>query len=50
MEKHIASCSGQAGFNFTFDNGKIVDYQDNYRKIPSLYNAVSFFMMQKCTW
>ena len=33
IKKHISTCSGQAGFNFVFDNGKIVDYQENYKKI-----------------
>ena len=36
MEKHISSCAGQAGFNFIFDNGKVIDYQDNYKKIGDL--------------
>ena len=30
MKKHISSCTDQSEFNFVFDNGKIVDYQDNY--------------------
>ena len=60
MEKHISSCSGRAGFNFVFDNGKIVDYQDNYKKIGDLpfimyfdfetTTGSVFFMMQKCMW
>ena len=41
MKKHISTCSGQAGFNSVFDNGKIVDYQENYKKKwrPSLFNV-----------
>ena len=38
MKKHLACCSGKAGFTFSFDNGKIVDYQDHYRNLPfSIY-------------
>ena len=36
MKKHISTRSGQAGSNFVSDNGKIVDYQDNYKKIGDL--------------
>ena len=36
MKKHISTRSGQAGSNFISDNGKIVDYQDNYKKIGDL--------------
>ena len=30
MKEHITSCAGQAGFSFSFDNGKIINYQDNF--------------------
>ena len=30
MEKLTSCCAGQAGFNFSFNNRKIIDYQDNY--------------------
>ena len=36
MKKHLACCSGKAGFTFSFDNGKIVDYQDHYRNLGGL--------------
>ena len=36
MKKHLACCSGKAGFTFSFDNGKIVDYQDHYRNLGDL--------------
>ena len=26
MLEHINSCAGQAGFGFSFDNGKIINY------------------------
>ena len=31
IKKHLSICSGKAGFTFSFDNGKIFDYQDHYR-------------------
>ena len=30
MKEHISCCAGQAGFNFSFDNGNIINYQDNF--------------------
>ena len=36
MKKHLSVCSGKAGFTFSFDNGKIVDYQDHYRNLGDL--------------
>ena len=42
MKKHISTCSGQAGFNFVFDSGKIVDYRDSYKKIGDLPFAIYF--------
>ena len=30
IKEHITSCAGQAGFSFSFDNGKIINYQDNF--------------------
>ena len=26
MQKHLSVCTGKAGYEFTFDNGKIIDY------------------------
>ena len=43
MKKHISTCSGQAGFNFVFHNGKIVDYQDNYKQIGDLPFTMYFY-------
>ena len=43
MEKHISCCAGQAGFNFSFDNGKIINYQDNYKKIGDLPFAMYYY-------
>ena len=60
MQDHINSCAGQAGFSFSFDNGKIINYQDNFKKIGDLPFAVYYdfetatgsvgFLMQKCMW
>ena len=33
MKKHLSICSCNAGFIFSFDNGKMVDYQDHYRNL-----------------
>ena len=42
IEEHISTCSGQAGSNFTFDNGKIINYQDNFKKIGNLPFSVYY--------
>ena len=39
---HINSCAGQAGFNYSFDNGKIINYQDNFKKLGDLPFAVYY--------
>ena len=44
MQEHISCCAGQAGFNFSFDIGKIINYQDNFNKtedLPSPYITIS---------
>ena len=60
MQDHVNSCPGQVGFSFTFDNGKIINYQDNFKKIGDLPFAVYcdfetttgnvVFFLQKCMW
>ena len=30
MKEHLSCCSGKAGFTFSFDNGKVIDYQDHF--------------------
>ena len=60
MQEHILCCTGQAGFNFLFDNGKVINYQDNFNKIGDLPFSIYYdfetttgsvvFLMQKCTW
>ena len=42
MKEHISCCTGQTGFNFSFDNGKIIDFQDNFKKIGDLPFAVYY--------
>ena len=42
MQDHINSCAGQAGFSFSFDNGKIVNYQDNFKKMSDLPFAIYY--------
>ena len=36
MKEHIDFCAGQAGFSYLFDNGNIINYQDNFRKLGDL--------------
>ena len=33
MKHHLSICAGKAGYTFSFDNGKIVDYQDHYKNL-----------------
>ena len=42
MKEHIDFCAGQAGFSFSFDNGKIINYQDNINKIGDFPFAVYY--------
>ena len=42
MKEHIDSCAGQAGFSFSFDNDKIINYQDNFKKLGDLPFAVYY--------
>ena len=36
MKKHLSCCSGKAGFTFSFDNGKIIYYQDHYKNLGDI--------------
>ena len=36
MEKQLSCCPGKAGFTYSFDNGKIIDYQDHYKNLGDL--------------
>ena len=42
MKERISCCAGQAGFNFSFNNGKIINYQDNLKKMGDLPFAVYY--------
>ena len=33
LQKHFSCCSGQAGFTYSFNNRKIIDYQDHYTNL-----------------
>ena len=60
MQKHVSCCAGKTGFTFTFDNGKVIDYQDHYKNlgdglfqstmISKQQQVVLCFLMQKCVW
>ena len=42
MQKHLSCCAGKAGFTFSFDNGKIIDYQDNYKHLGDVPFSIYF--------
>ena len=42
MKKHLPCCSGKAGFTFSFDNEKIIDYQDHYKNLGDVPFAVYY--------
>ena len=42
MQKHLSLCSGKAGFTYSFDNGKILDYQDHYKNLGNLPFSIYF--------
>ena len=42
MEEHIFCCAGQAGFNFSFDNGNIINYLNSFKKIGDLPFSVYY--------
>ena len=58
MKERLACCSGKAGFTFSFDNGKVIDYQDHYSNLGDMPFSVYFdfetttgnvvFLMQRC--
>ena len=41
-QKHISCSAGQAGFTFSFDNGKIIDYQDHYSSLGDVPFSVYY--------
>ena len=42
MKKHMSVCSGKAGFKFSFENGKIINYQDHYNNLGDLPFSVYY--------
>ena len=42
IKEQIDSCAGQTGFSFSFDNGKIINYQDNFEKLGDLSFAIYY--------
>ena len=41
MQKHIYCSAGQVSFTFSFDNGKIIDYQDHYSSLGDVPFSVT---------
>ena len=42
MKEHLSCFSGKAGFTFSFDNGKVVDYQDHYNNLGHMPFSLYF--------
>ena len=38
----MSCCAGKAGFTFSFDNGKIIDYEDHFKNLGELLFAVYY--------
>ena len=36
MKEHLSCCSGKAGFTFSFDNRKVIDYEDHYNNLGDM--------------
>ena len=42
MKKHLSCCAGKAGFVYSFDNSKIIDYQDHYKNLGDVPFSIYF--------
>ena len=42
MQKHLSVCTWKTGYEFTFDNGKIIDYQEHYSNIGDVPFSVYY--------
>ena len=42
MKEHLSCCAGKAGFTFSFDNGKVIDYQDHYSNLSDVPFSIYF--------
>ena len=43
MKEHLSSSAGKAGFTFSFDNGKVIDYQDHYSNLGDMLFSIYFY-------
>ena len=42
MNEHLSACTNKAGFTYSFDNGKIIDYQDNFKFMGDVPFSIYF--------
>ena len=42
MKEHLSCCAGKTGFAFSFDNGKVIDYQDHYSNLVDVPFSMYF--------
>lgn len=42
MNEHLSACTNKAGFTYSFDNGKIIDYQDNFKFMGDVPFSICF--------
>ena len=42
MQKHLSCCSWKAGFTFSFDNGRVIDYQDHFSSLGDVPFSVYY--------
>ena len=42
MKEHLSCCAGKAGFTFSFDNEKVIDYQDHYNNLGDMPFSLYF--------
>ena len=48
MKKHLSMCAAKEGITYSFDNGQILDYQDNFKYQGNLPFVV-YFDFEKTT-
>ena len=47
MNHHLSVCAAKAGVTYSFDNGKIIDYQDNYKFMMDIPFSVYLILTQQ---
>ena len=47
MNHHISVCSAKEGFNYSFDNAEIIDYQDNYKYMGDIPFSAYLILKQQ---